>query len=373
MPWEIKKDSASSKYCVHKKSGEKVACHDTMEEAQRHMSALYANEKSMQETDTLAFYGGAVKALGGGKVGGYLVLFSGPSDPDLQGDYFTKETDFLIDSGESRPILYRHGVHPVIKSKKLGKATIKIDDVGVFVEGELELRDKYIRAIYALAEKGQLGWSSGSMTHLVSRDAHGKSFEIKSWPIGEASLTPMPVEGRTAAFPLKDLGEDEIDLEEMVKSLDQEEYDQLFSIEGIPSIKAFCEAVAPNSLKDGSHRSESAANAAKEFITITKILGEAYDSYASRLVKRTESRFLKQGREIDPATVKQVESTLADMERVNCAFQSVKESLGGIKKIADMSVAEQRAMNERARIAMWELCNISGLKPEELENAGSTS
>ena len=31
--------------------------------------------------ETLAFYGGAVKALGGGKVGGYLVLFSGPTTP----------------------------------------------------------------------------------------------------------------------------------------------------------------------------------------------------------------------------------------------------------------------------------------------------
>lgn len=323
--------------------------------------------------DTLAFYGGAVKALGNGKVGGYLVLFSGPQDPDLQGDYFTKETDFLIDTGESRPILYRHGVHPVVKSKKLGKGTVTIDDVGVFVDGELDVRDKYIQAIYAMAEKGKLGWSSGSMSHLVQRTPNGKAFEIKSWALGECSLTPCPVEARTVAFPLKELAGDEIDLEAAVKSLDQEEYDEDFAIAGIPSIKAFCEAVAPNSLKDGSHRSESAANAAKEFITITKILGEAYDSYASRLVKRTESRFLKQGREIDPSTVKQVETTLADMDRVNTAFQAIKESLEGIKKISDMGVSEQRAMNERARAEMWNFYRISGLKPEELENAGTTT
>lgn len=34
--------------------------------------------------ETLAYYGGAVKALGGGKIAGYGVLFT--SDPDLQGE-----------------------------------------------------------------------------------------------------------------------------------------------------------------------------------------------------------------------------------------------------------------------------------------------
>ena len=323
--------------------------------------------------DTLAFYGGAVKALGGGKVGGYLVLFSGPGDPDLQGDYFTKSTDFKIRPGDERPLLYRHGVHPVIKSRTLGTAKIEMDDVGLFVEAELELRDKYEKAIYALAEQGKLGWSSGAMGHLTHRTPRGKSMEVDLWGLGEASLTPTPVEGRTSAFTLKEMPADEIDLEAVIKAMDQEEFDQAFAIEGTPSIKAFCEAVAPNSLKDGSHRSESAANAAKEFITITKILGEAYDSYASRLVKRTESRFLKQGREIDPSTVKQVESTLADMGRVESAFKSIQESLAGIKKISDMSVSEQRAMNERARAELWNFCRISGLTPEELDNAGTST
>lgn len=325
--------------------------------------------------DTLAFYGGAVKALGNGKVGGYLVLFSGPEDPDVQRDYFTKSTNFFIENGDKRPILYRHGMHPMVKSQMLGKATLTIDDEGVFLEGEIEDRFKYKKAIMAMVERGDLGWSSGSMSHLVSKTPNGKSFEVIDWPIGEASLTTRPVEGRTRALPLKEMegNVEDLNFEAFTKSLDQEQYDEQFSLEGIPSIKSFCEAVAPNSLKDGSHRSESAANAAKEFITITKILGEAYDSYASRLVKRTESRFLKQGREIDPSTIKQVESTLADMGKVISAFQAVKESLAGIKKIADMSVSEQRAMNERARAEMWNFYRISGLTPEELENAGTST
>lgn len=103
--------------------------------------------------------GGAIKAMGGGKVGGYLVLFTGPDSPDLQGEFFTKSTDFFIENGDKRPIFYRHGVHPVIKSRKLGNAILTVDDVGVFLEGELALRDNYEKGIYSLAEKGKLGCS----------------------------------------------------------------------------------------------------------------------------------------------------------------------------------------------------------------------
>src|SRR5262245_37784257 len=367
MPWEVRK--SGPQFCVHKKDdGSKVACHDTEEEAKSHMAALYANEKSVDDA-TLAFNGGEVKALGDGKIGGYLVRFSGADDPDLQGDYFTQETDFYIEHGDKRTILYRHGVHPLLKSQKLGKATLSVDDVGVFVEGELDIRDKYVRAIYTLAEKGKLGWSSGSMTHLVVREPNGKSFEMKAWPIGEASLTPTPVEGRTSAFPLKEIviPAEEVDFDAIVKSLDEPEPDEEeLSIDGIPSaVKAFCEAVSPVSTKDGKERSEAAVDATKEFITIGKVLGEGFHSYTSRLVRRTENRFLKDGREIHPETVSQVNVLLEQIGRMEPAFTSVKESLLGLKNIADMSVAEQRALDERARLALMNFCRISGTLPEE--------
>jgi hypothetical protein len=313
--------------------------------------------------------GGAIKALGGGKVGGYLVLFTGPNSPDLQGEFFTKSTDFFIENGDKRPIFYRHGAHPVIKSRRLGSATLSIDDVGVFLEGELALRDNYEKGIYSLAEQGKLGWSSGSMGHLVTKKPNGKSMEILTWAIGEASLTPNPVEGRTTALPLKSLIEEEELLDDYVKEFDQEQHDQQFNLDdGIPSIKRFCEAVAPMSLKDGTHRSESAANAAKEFITITKILGEAYDSYMSRLVKRTEHRFLKEGREIDSSTVSQVEKAVKDIETIETAIGAIKDSLQGIRKLSEMTKTEQKAMDEQARFALWNYYRISGYKPEELEN-----
>lgn len=321
------------------------------------------------DNDSLTYGGGGVKALGDWKIGGYLALFTPADSPDLQGEYFTKSTDFFIDNGDQRPILYRHGVHPVIKSRMLGKAKLSVDDVGVFIEGELLVRDKYEKAIYWLAEKGSLGWSSGSMSHLVTKKPNGKSLEILTWPIGEASLTPNPVEGRTSAVPLKSLvGEEDFDFDEVIKSLEQESNID-FVLAGIPAISRFCEAVAPNSLKDGTQRSDAAADAGKEFVTIANVFGEAIYSYASRLVRRSEHRFLKSGREIDSSTVTQVDGLLEEIGRVQPALDNVKSALIGIRNVSRISHTEQKAMNEKARLELWNYCRITGTTPEEIDNA----
>lgn len=154
---------------------------------------------------TALYFGSAVKAMGNGKVGGYLVLFSTDNDPDLTGEFFTKATDFYFDEDEPhRPVvLYDHGLDATLKTRKLGRGTVKVDDVGVWVEAQLALRDDYEKAVYAMAEAGKLGWSSGSASHMVTREKVKKSIEIKSWAIAEASLTPIPSEPRTSAITLK--------------------------------------------------------------------------------------------------------------------------------------------------------------------------
>ncbi len=157
------------------------------------------------DPDTLVTFGGAVKAIGNGKVGGYLVLFSTDDSPDLAGDFFTKDTDF--GPHRSSVVHYSHGWDGTLKRAVLDDdASLKMDDVGVWVEAQLDLRDEYQRAIYGLAEKGALGWSSGTASHLVERETKGAANWIKRWPLGlDASLTPTPCEPRTQAVPLKSL------------------------------------------------------------------------------------------------------------------------------------------------------------------------
>ena len=41
------------------------------------------------------------------------------------------------------------------------------------------------------------------MNHLIDREPVGKAFELKSWPLAEASLTPNPCEPRNVAISLK--------------------------------------------------------------------------------------------------------------------------------------------------------------------------
>ena len=153
--------------------------------------------------DELVYFGATVKALGDGKVGGYLIRYSTENDPDLTTDYFDAQTS--IHAPDVLPVLYQHGMDTKIGKRVIGKAKTGKDDVGLWVEGQLDMRDEYERAVYAMAEAGKLGWSSGALSHLVEREQVGKSWHIKSWFVGEASLTPTPAEPRNGVMPLKSL------------------------------------------------------------------------------------------------------------------------------------------------------------------------
>lgn len=157
--------------------------------------------------ETLINRGGEVKMLKNGKIGGYLITFSDASEPDLAGDYFTRNTDFGVDwQGDEvkTAVLYAHGLDAKMGKTRLAIAMMKMDDVGIWVEGQLQERTEYEKAIAQMATKGKLGWSSGTASHLVERKSVGGAFEITHWPLGlDASLTPTPCEPKNACMPLK--------------------------------------------------------------------------------------------------------------------------------------------------------------------------
>jgi HK97 family phage major capsid protein len=161
------------------------------------------NEKTITE-DTPVFQGGEIKALDdNGRVGGYLVRFSTENDPDLTGDYFTKDTDF----GEfgRLPLLYHHGMDAKIGKRRIGTADNHMDDAGIWAESQLNLRDEYEKYIFELARAGKLGYSSGAAAHTVERAEGNKAAHIKQWYMAEASLTPTPAEYRNTVTPIKSL------------------------------------------------------------------------------------------------------------------------------------------------------------------------
>jgi len=169
--------------------------------AKENGAACDSEGKSIDD-DALITFGDSVKALGGGRVGGYLVKFSTAHDPDLSADYFTPQTDY--GTASASPVLYHHGLDLKVGKRVIGDAALTRDDVGIWAEAQLKLRDDYERAIYKLAEAGKLGWSSGTASHLVERKATGHVNEITRWPLGlDASLTPTPAEPRNGAIALK--------------------------------------------------------------------------------------------------------------------------------------------------------------------------
>lgn len=142
--------------------------------------------------DKALFYGKAVKS-DGNKVAGYLAYFSpDPSMRDLDGEYFTKDTDFGLDAGYpvvGDRILFHHGAYKGIETKPVGRFTsVKVDDLGLWAEGVLDEANEYAEHIKRLVAQGKLSWSSGALPNSVITE----NGQIKRWHIIEGSLTPTP-------------------------------------------------------------------------------------------------------------------------------------------------------------------------------------
>jgi len=81
--------------------------------------------------------------------------------------------------------------------RKLGKGDLKEDELGVWIEAQLNLRDEYEKAIYELVEKGKLGWSSAPLPP-GRAGGEGQGALYQGLALGlDASLTPTPAERGT--------------------------------------------------------------------------------------------------------------------------------------------------------------------------------
>lgn len=159
------------------------------------------------EADMLVYMGGELKKLSAGPgFGGYGVLHTTAKDVDLTGEFFSIKSDLDLEDGDRRSIYFNHGFDPLVKHNRIGTAIVKRDDVGLWVEAQLDARSEYASAVMDLISKQALGFSSGAVGHLVRRESVGKSksvAHITHWPVGEISITPCPAEPRTLAVPLK--------------------------------------------------------------------------------------------------------------------------------------------------------------------------
>lgn len=123
---------------------------------------------------------------------GMLAPFGSTDRKDLDGEFFDGETDFVLDwfGDWQRPSLFGHGFDPAMKTSVVGRLKVDATEKGLWAKAQLDKAHAYYEQVKELIDEGALGWSSGSVDHLVEIDA--KSGHIKRWPLIEGSLTPTP-------------------------------------------------------------------------------------------------------------------------------------------------------------------------------------
>ena len=101
-------------------------------------------------------------------VAGYGVIFGGA---DLEGDTFTKATNFMLDLVPQKLVCYDHTMSAQVPHVIGTVKSVTADETGLWVEAELKRSEDYVEAVLKLIERGVIGWSSGSVPHLVRREA----------------------------------------------------------------------------------------------------------------------------------------------------------------------------------------------------------
>jgi hypothetical protein len=149
-----------------------------------------------------------IKALTPSRVGSYLCIWGSPTKTDIAGEWFAKDTQELtsiFDSVRRVPTIYHHAIDDTLKSLVIGTVdTMKADDVGLWIEAQIQRRKEYEKFIEPLIERQALGWSSGTLP--MARRVNKSTGKIERWPIVEASMTPQPAEYRMAhQWPVRNL------------------------------------------------------------------------------------------------------------------------------------------------------------------------
>ena len=258
--------------------------------------------------DLLTVYSDAIKSDRLGSVKGYLVRFGSPDATDLEGDYFTPQTDFgfPIKAGERVPlnVYYHHGMDKFVGKKSIGTGYVKMDDTGLWYEAQLDMADEYGSMIAKLCKQGKMGYSSGAAGHMVERKSVGKASEITRWCIAEASITPTPAEYRNSVKSLEDMYSMEpmMEEEEMVMAPMPEQSPEEYAV------SVFDESES-EMVHEGLEAYYDALCGAIEMVTDQSMADAIIDEFA----KRAKALFAMHGvKSVQPASLRGVERRLRD-------------------------------------------------------------
>ncbi len=124
----------------------------------------------------------------------YGILFGSREKRDLEGTFFTKDTNLHLGWYNQRPWLYHHGLNKHVQLDNVGTwKSVEVDDTGAFFRGELDARHRYLEQVQELLSEKALLPSSGTFNYMMKVADDG---EILEWPVGELSSTVAPAEFR---------------------------------------------------------------------------------------------------------------------------------------------------------------------------------
>lgn len=143
----------------------------------------------------------AVKSVARDTIRGYSMLWGTPEKVDLEGEFFTKSTDFWdkqLTAQTFRPLTWEHGQEPQTKASPIVGQIVEFgdDDIGRWYVAQLDRAHQYRKAIDALISKREVGTSSDSAPQYVVRERAGKAVWLKQWPWFASALTTTPAEPR---------------------------------------------------------------------------------------------------------------------------------------------------------------------------------
>lgn len=146
--------------------------------------------KNRQEVITR--HGLTIKAVGDMRLEVLGAPFGGHADgKDDHGEFFSENTDFMMDIGEKRPAVYYHGMTPrgenSLRPEVIGTAElVRKDENGLWFDVVLKKGSALAERVYEAAREGIARASSGAVSYLV-RVAENTG-EILTWALAELSV-----------------------------------------------------------------------------------------------------------------------------------------------------------------------------------------
>ncbi len=263
-------------------------------------------------------------------VGGWGVVFGGQ---DLVGEHFAPDTDFDLEYVPNKHVYYDHALSDV--KNDIGKVMKNtVEDMGVWVEAQIDRAKAYAEEVLKLIEKGIIGWSSGTAEHLVVTE--GKA--IKRWPIIEFSLTPTPAEPRTLGVErLKILAKDNPELKALIPQESGEDSESAATVEP--------EQQTTNTIKTMEDTMSDVTLSMDEYKDLLKAQIKAPDAKPEPPAEAEDPRVKALSDKLDALT--QLIETSPKLKDAGYVAPDSEEDHAGTKSFGDFLVAVKRGNVKR--------------------------